>query len=140
MARPTKLTAVTEKVILDALRAGATRTAAFEAAGIHRSKISVYLRRFAPFRDAVMEAEASAEVRAVVTIRQAVGRPDGGGWRAAAWWLEHRRSDEWGRVDRVEIEIRRAAERIAASTGADPDWLVKRAAEIVATAETEPAP
>lgn len=132
MARPSKLNAATEKVMLDALRAGATRTAAFEAAGVARSKISVYMRRFGTFRDAVLEAEASAEIRAVVTIRQAI---NGGGWRAAAWWLEHRRSDEWGKVDRVELEVKRAAASIAAATGADPDWLIRRAAEIVATAE-----
>ena len=33
-------------------------------------------------------------------------------------------------VQPVELEIRRAAERLAAATGADPDWLVKRAQEI----------
>jgi hypothetical protein len=134
MARPCKLTPATEKVILDALRVGATRTAAFESAGIHRSKIPIYLRRFAPFRAAVMEAEANAEIRAVVTVQQAIV---GGGWRAAAWWLEHRRADEWGRTDRVEIEIRRSAERIALATGADPEWLVRRAVEIVAATERE---
>ena len=134
MARPTKLTPAVEKAILDALRAGATRTAAFEAAGLHRSQIPRLMRRYAPFRAAVIEAEASAEIRAVVAVRQAI---NAGGWRAAAWWLEHRRHDDWARVDRVEIEIRRAAERVAAQTGADPDWLVKRAAEIAAGAERE---
>lgn len=34
----------------------------------------------------------------------------------------------------IELEISRAAEKIAAQTGADPDWLVKRAAEIAAEA------
>src|SRR5262245_53155583 len=121
MARPTKLTPAAEKAILDALRAGATRTAAFEAAGVNRDRAAVWMRRYPAFAVAVKEAEASAELRAVVTIRQAI---NAGGWRPAAWWLEHRRHDEWGRVDRVEIEIRRAAERVAAATGADPDWLV----------------
>lgn len=130
MARPTKLTPAAEKIILDWLRLGATRTAAFEAAGIHRSKLSVYLRRYATFRDAVMRAEADAENRAAAEIRTAISK---GGWRAAAWWLERRRADDWGKVDKVEIEIRRAAERIAAETGADPDWLIRRAEEIAAS-------
>lgn len=136
MARPSKLTAATEKVILDALRAGATRTAAFEAAGIARSKISVYMRRFGTFRDAVIAAEAGAEVYMTIKLRQAV---DAGSWRAALAWLEKRRRDDWGKVDRIEIEIKRTAKLVAAQTGADPDWLVRRAAEIVAAAETEPA-
>jgi hypothetical protein len=134
MARPSKLTPSAEKVILDALRTGATRTAAFEAAGIARSKISVYLRRFGTFRDAVIEAEASAEIRAVVTIRQAI---NAGGWRAAAWFLEHRRSAEWGRTDRLEVDVRMAAERVAAATGADASWLIARAEEIARDAALE---
>jgi hypothetical protein len=123
------LTPTVEKAILDALAVGATRTAAFEAAGVARSKISVWMARFGTFRDAVIRAEAQAELRATITVRQAY---DGGDWRAAFAWLERRRHAEWGKVDRLEIEIKRAAERVAAATGADPDWLVKRAAEIVA--------
>ena len=38
-------------------------------------------------------------------------------------------------VQPVDLEIRRAAEEIAARTGADPDWLVKRAQEIAREAE-----
>lgn len=34
----------------------------------------------------------------------------------------------------IELEVRRAAEKIAAQTGADPEWLVKRAQEIAAEA------
>lgn len=100
MARPTKLTAAAEKVILDALRAGATRTAAFEAAGIARSKISVYLRRYGTFRDNVLQAEAQAELYMTVKLRQFV---DSGSVKAVTFWLERRRPDDWGRHDRVEL-------------------------------------
>ena len=100
MARPTKLTPAAEKAILDALRAGATRTAAFEAAGISRARISTYMRGFVTFRDAVMQAEAGAELRAIVGVRQAINAND---WRAAAWWLERRRHDDWGRRDRIDL-------------------------------------
>jgi hypothetical protein len=129
MSRPGKLTPKVEAVILDALRRGNTRTAAFAAAGVARSKISVWLARFGTFRDAVEKAEAEAEIKAVGNITDAA---DGGTWQASAWWLERRRHAEWGKVDRLEVEIKRTAERIAGQTGADPDWLVKRAAEIVA--------
>jgi hypothetical protein len=99
MARPTKLTPAVEKVILDALRAGATRTAAFEAAGVSRARISTYMRSFVTFRDAVTQAEAQAEIRATVTVRQAIEND----WKAASWWLERRRHDDWGRRDRLDL-------------------------------------
>ena len=129
MSRPTKLTPQVETAILDALRRGNTRTAAFEAAGVHRSKIPIWMARFATFRDALTRAEAEAEVTATGVLHDAY---EAGDWRAAFAWLERRRHAEWGRVDRLENEIRRTAERVAAATGADPNWLVKRAAEIVA--------
>jgi hypothetical protein len=122
MARPTKLTPATEKVILDALRDGATRTAAFEAAGLHRSQIPRLMRRFASFRAAVIGAEASAEIQATATVRAAIAA---GGWRAAAWWLERRRHQDWGRRDRVEIVD--AVRQMARAAGADEDAAVAEA-------------
>src|SRR5215471_17306683 len=126
MARPSKLTPGRESVILDALRAGATRTAAFEAAGIERTSIHRWLKRSATFRNAVMEAEAAAEIRATVTVRQAINQ---GGWRAAAWWLEHRRHEDWGRRDR--IELRATIQQLARDHALTPDE------ERVALAEAE---
>jgi anti-sigma-K factor RskA len=126
MGRPTKLTKALAESILGELRAGATRTAAAESNGIPRETLSRWMARFVTFRHEIMAAEAQAEVRATITLRQA-GETD---WKAALAWLERRRHADWGKVDRVEIEIKRAAARIAAQTGADPDWLVKRAAEI----------
>lgn len=126
MARPTKLTAATEAAILTALRGGLTRTAAAESNGVDRTQMWRWMARFATFRNAVMVAEAQAEVRATITLRQA-GETD---WKAALAWLERRRSADWGKVDRIEVEVRRSAARIAAQTGADPDWLIRRATEI----------
>jgi hypothetical protein len=128
MARPSKLTAATQAAILTALRGGMTRTAAAESNGVDRTQLWRWMARFATFRNAIMQAEAQAEVRATITLRQA-GETD---WKAALAWLERRRHADWGKVDRVEIEVKRVAARIAAQTGADPDWLVKRAAEIAA--------
>jgi hypothetical protein len=100
MARPTKLTPAVETAILDALRAGATRTAAAMAAGVPRETMARWTTRFVTFRHAVLQAEAQAEIRATVTVRQAI---NGNDWRAAAWWLERRRHDDWGRRDRIDL-------------------------------------
>jgi len=126
MARPTKLTPAVEKVILDALRAGATRTAAFEAAGVGRDRIAVWMRRFPAFAGAVASSEAGAELGAVIAIRQAIRA---GGWRAAAWWLEHKRSDDWGRVDRVEIIG--SVRELARAAGVDEDLAIAEAERIL---------
>jgi hypothetical protein len=134
--RPSKYTPEVVKRIMDALAAGNTRKAAAEYGGIDEDTLGRWRRRFADFADAIKSAEAHAEVGHVANIATAA---KGGNWTASAWWLERRRSAEWGRVDRVEIEVRRAAERIAESyppeQRPDPDWLVKRARQIAAEAE-----
>jgi transposase len=134
MARPTKMTPEVVKRIVDALAAGNTRRAASAYGGIDEDTLGRWLRRFADFADAIKAAEAQAEVAHVANIAQAA---KDGTWQASAWWLERRQHAAWGKVDRVEIEIRRAAERVAQQTGADPEWLVKRAAEIVAASDGE---
>ena len=48
---------------------------------------------------AVLEAEAQAEVDAVVAIRTAFGAD----WRAAVAFLERRHTQRWGRTNRVEL-------------------------------------
>lgn len=129
--RPTKHTPETIKRIVDALTAGCTRKAAGQYAGIDESTFCAWLRRFPDFRSSVTLAEASCEVASVAIIRQAAATD----WKASAWWLERRRHADWGKVDRLEIEIKEAAARVAATTGADAEWLIRRAGEIAAAAE-----
>jgi hypothetical protein len=125
--RPSKYTPERVKRITAALAAGNSRKAAAAYGGITIETLCAWERQFLDFSTAVKSAEAQAEVSHVANIAQAAR---GGSWQASAWWLERRRHAEWGKVDRLEIEIRRTAERVAAATGADPDWLVKRATEI----------
>lgn len=42
-------------------------------------------------------------------------------------------------VQPIELAVRRAAEKVAAQTGADPEWLIKRAQEIAAEASGAPS-
>lgn len=53
------------------------------------------------FLDAVEKAQAEAELADVVTIRQA----SAANWQAAAWRLERKFPDKWGRRDTVKTEI-----------------------------------
>lgn len=136
MGRPTKLTSEREGAILDALREGNSRTVAARLAGVGEATLRDWMARYPRIRAAIEKAEAQAEVAHVANIAQAA---KDGTWQASAWWLERRQHAAWGKVDRLEIEIKRAAERVAQQTGADPEWLVKRAAEIVAASEPERA-
>lgn len=55
-----------------------------------------------PYREFVVQLEqamASAEVRDVTTIMKASSR----NWQAAAWRLERRNPERWGRRDRPEV-------------------------------------
>jgi hypothetical protein len=115
MARPTKLTPQVEAAIMQALRGGMTRTAAAESNGIPRETMSRWMARFVTFRHAVATAEAQAEVRATITLRQA-GETD---WRAALAWLERRRSADWGKVDRLEIVA--SIRRLVQEAGLGPE-------------------
>lgn len=54
------------------------------------------------FRDAIKRAEANAEVVSVARIRQAA---DEGTWQAAAWYLERKHGERWGRKDKLTQEI-----------------------------------
>jgi hypothetical protein len=101
--RPEKLTAAVHARIVDAIRCGASRAKAAQAAGIDRSTLQRYLARgrgpnapvrFQKFVEAFKAAEVAAYLASVDSIRQAADRGD---WRAAAFMLERRHSDEFGR-------------------------------------------
>lgn len=130
MARRTKYSPKRVELVLDALRHGNTRTAAAAAAGIARGQLYSWMERFPTFRDDVEKAEADAELAMVSKITTAAVES----WTAAAWWLERRRPNDWGRVDRVEITLRQEAERLASQLGLDPAELVAEAERIVAEA------
>lgn len=129
--RRTKRTPKLEAAVLRALRGGATRTAAAEHVGIHRDRLWRWTVADPAFRDAVTRAEAEAEIAYTKIMRDAATAD----WRAAFAWLERRRHQDYGRIDRVEVTIRETAAKIAAQTGADPDWLVARAEEIAREAQ-----
>ena len=111
MARPTKRTPEVETAILNALRVGNTRTDAALAAGVSRGAIAEWCRRYPAFLSAVEKAEAEARLRFVGIIATAARTR----WQAAAWFLERRMPEHWGRRERLEVAVdaKREAERLA---------------------------
>jgi transposase len=106
--RPRKLTAKRQKAITEAIRLGARRDQAAEAAGIARSTLQNWIARgeldgrqpHKRFAEAVRTAEAEFELESLRAIEQAAA---GGDWRAKAWVLERRHPERWGRQTRHEV-------------------------------------
>lgn len=138
MGRPTKLNANVQRLIVSAIAKGNTREVAAAAAGIGRTTLFTWLAagekaksgQYRDFLDALKKAEAGAVVGMVGIVRNAAANS----WQAAAWWLERRHPDEWGRKDRVEIGylIEREAELLAAETGLTKEEIVAETERILA--------
>ena len=106
MARRTKLTERTKDDIVKALRAGNSRRDSALYAGVSETTFYSWMARgregeplFAEFLEAVEKAEAQSVVRNVAIIQRAAEET----WQAAAWWLERKRPDDWGRRQRMDI-------------------------------------
>jgi len=103
------LSADQRQIILEAIRSGATVTAAAGAAGCSRRTIARWRERGESdgateeergFLLAYERAEAVAEVRLVQAITSASALD----WRAAAWMLTHRWPDRWSEKRTIKIE------------------------------------
>lgn len=106
VGRPTRLTPRVQQAIVDAVAAGNFLEVAFRFGGISRKTGFEWLKRGADddalgqesiwteFRDAVLAAESRAEIMALGFVRQAMV----GDWKAAAWYLERKHRERWGRT------------------------------------------
>lgn len=118
MGAPTKLTPDVQKAILAYIRAGAYVETAAAAAGIDKTTFYDWLKRgaaqrkgiYRDFSNAVEKAQAEAEIRDIARIDKAASD---GVWQAAAWRLERKHSERWGRKDVVK------------HTGNDGDGVIK---------------
>ena len=129
MARPSKYTPDVVGRIVQALELGATYEHAAAYGGVHYDTFHAWRREFSEFSEAIKAAEARAAVGWLDKIERAASE---GNWQAAAWKLERRYPEAWGRREKVELSTRRAAERIAAEQGLDPDELIRQAERIAA--------
>lgn len=108
MARPTKLTPELQEKICQAIRAGNYIETAAAYAGVNKSTLYDWLKRggraksgkYKEFSNAVEKALAEAEVRDVFIIGKAAEE----NWQAAAWRLERKFPDRWGRRERWRSE------------------------------------
>jgi transposase len=102
MARPTKLTPAVRERVAQAVRLGATYEHAALAGGVDYSTFRRWMEKgeraasgaFREFRDAIKKAEGAALVGWLAKIEQAA---QDGNWFAAAWKLERRYPQAYGR-------------------------------------------
>lgn len=107
VGRPTKLTPEVQDRIILSLRAGNYLETACKANGITKATLYNWLDRasrhkeplFLAFLDAVEKAQSEAEQRDVALIAQAAQTQ----WQAAAWRLERKFPDRWGRREHMTV-------------------------------------
>lgn len=120
--RRSKKTPALEKALLDALRVGATRSAACGHVDIDTAQFYRWLEKDAAFRSGVARAEAEAELRFTAPIMQAASAGD---WRAGAFWLERRRREDWHEEQKLalsaEIDIGRLMRESLVARSALPE-------------------
>lgn len=146
--RPTKLTPETVKKLTDAIQAGATYALACKYAGISYDVFNDWRRRadeelarrqnprvkegtpewiegegFIQFLQSIQKAEGNAALGWLLKIEQAANN---GQWQAAAWKLERRYPQEYGRTV-VQQEQAMTPEQLAAMTDDELDaYIAKR--------------
>ena len=121
--RPTKISEERAGKIIRAVRAGNYIETAAALAGINKSTLYAWMKRgaaemdrlesdpkakpkkselpFLDFSNAINIALAEAENRDIEAINAAIHDD----WRAAAWRLERKFPDRWGRKDRLQAEV-----------------------------------
>ena len=95
--------------VCEALRLGVSWSAAAAHAGVTATTLMDWNARgrdgeqpFADFLEATTRARESAETRAAAIVWNAI---DEGDVSAAQWFLERRRSETWGRQDKVAVQV-----------------------------------
>lgn len=106
--RPSKFTPEIRAKIIKALKGGNYRCVAARHAGVGQSVLARWLAwgrkrsqkyaEFRKFREAVLEAEAAAEVFHVQQIEKAAKKD----YKASVEWLQRKRNERWSRSDRVQ--------------------------------------
>ena len=106
VGRPTKLTPDLQAAVCRHLASGCYVCTACELVGISEKTLSNWKQRgadgeepFVSFVQALKEAEAKAEERAVLLVQAAMPND----WKAAMTWLERKFPDRWSRNEKREI-------------------------------------
>lgn len=110
------------------------RKHAYQAAGMQADSFYAILHRDPEFARLCEEAEAIAVANKVALINKAAAE---GSWQAAAWSLERRYPELYGRKiahevsGSVNVDAKEIADKVAKEFGLDPDAVLQEADEII---------
>jgi len=96
--RPTKRTKERVEAFLEVIRRGSTIKEACFAAGISVETYSQWIKKFPEFSDQKQRAEFEPMKQALSSITRGMYHD----WRAAAWWLERREPERFGKRRIIE--------------------------------------
>jgi transposase len=111
VSRQSKLTPERQERLCQAIELGATYAHACNYAGISYETFRRWQRENSAFHDAIKMAEGKATVGWLAKIER---EADNGSWQAAAWKLERRYPDDYGRRDgsRASQEAQEPAQNV----------------------------
>lgn len=106
--RPTKLTSEIQNGIVKAIRAGAYIETAAQLNGVSKQTLYTWMKKgneaksgkYREFLDAIQKALAEAEMRDIFIIGKAAEQ----NWKAAAWRLERKFPNRWGKKSQYNME------------------------------------
>lgn len=102
MGRPTKYNKQRHKKICEYVARGLSREKAARLAGIGTETLYDWMRHKPDFSEDIKKSDVEWELKALENIDQAA---DDGYWQAAAWKLERKFPDEYGRRLRVDRTV-----------------------------------
>ena len=135
MAQGRQVTSKQVEKLLEGLRHGMTRRAASAYAGMHHATLYRMLAADATLATSVENAEGEAEAAYTKLVANAAADPKN--WTAAAWWLERRHPDQFGRRDRldVKVDMKAIVQKTAAERGLDETEVLAEVERIMAEAK-----
>lgn len=129
--RPTKYVPETIDRILSAIEIGAPFTHACNYAGISFETFNEWRKQYSEFAERVKEAEGKAVIGWLDKIEAAA---KDGNWTAAAWKLERRFPHDFGRRDRMPIDVSELDKQFEAEVA---NLIAGREADIPGETESE---
>lgn len=100
VGRKTKLTKEREKIIKDCLEAGMSYKDVCTCSGITFETFNQWRKTNPQFNTLVEKAELATMQLALKSVKVGMIKD----WRSAAWWLERRRPEEYGRKSETPTE------------------------------------